>query len=345
MKVTQKPGEASIRKVELELPEVLPSRLPTLQQACTEQQFAKNPAGCPEASFVGTATAHTPVLSAPLSGPAILVSHGGAAFPDLVFLLQGEGVHVELVGNTDIKKETRNGVVREITYSKFEAVPDAPISSFETNLPSGPHSILTGYGNLCEESLAAPTTIVAQNGARMVQNTQITAAGCSAAAPKLTIVKTRVKGAKVLVTVKLSAAGTVAVSGSAVKTLKKGMAAGQRQLTLVAHQGGQEVRQAPPQAEPASHADGRQADGHQDHEREAVSAVGDDRHPARRRRAAALRRRPALVLAAAVLARPRRASRGRNRAPTPAAAPNRASPKAPPTRCPPAAPTSSPRRR
>ena len=150
-----------------------------------------------------------------------------------MFLLQGEGVHVELVGNTDIKKETRNGVVREITYSKFEAVPDAPISSFETNLPSGPHSILTGYGNLCEESLAAPTTIVAQNGARVVQNTQITAAGCSAAAaPKLTIVKTRVKGSKLLVTVKLSAAGTVAVSGSAVKTLKKGMAAGQRQLTL-----------------------------------------------------------------------------------------------------------------
>ena len=232
VKVTQKPGEASIRKVELELPEVLPSRLPTLQQACTEQQFAKNPAGCPEASYVGIATAHTPVLAAPLTGPAILVSHGGAAFPDLVFLLQGEGVHVELVGNTDIKKETRNGVVREITYSKFEAVPDAPISSFETNLPSGPHSILTGYGKLCEESLAAPTTIVAQNGARMVQTTQIVPSGCSAAAPKLTIVKTRVKGAKVLVTLKLSAAGTVAVSGSAVKALKKTMAAGQRQLTL-----------------------------------------------------------------------------------------------------------------
>ncbi len=232
VKVTQKPGEASIRKVELELPEVLPSRLPTLQQACTEQQFAKNPAGCPEASYVGIATAHTPVLAAPLTGPAILVSHGGAAFPDLVFLLQGEGVHVELVGNTDIKKETRNGVVREITYSKFEAVPDAPISSFETNLPSGPHSILTGYGKLCEESLAAPTTIVAQNGARMVQTTQIVPSGCSAAAPKLTIVKTRVKGAKVLVTLKLSAAGTVAVSGSAVKALKKTMAAGLRQLTL-----------------------------------------------------------------------------------------------------------------
>ncbi len=41
-----------------------------------------------------------------------------------------------------------------------------------------------------------------------------------------------------LLTVKLSAAGTVAVSGSAVKTLKKGMAAGQRQLSLTLTKGG-----------------------------------------------------------------------------------------------------------
>jgi hypothetical protein len=231
VKVTQKPGEASIHKVELQLPEDLPSRNETLQKACTEQQFAQNPAGCPEASFVGTATAHTPVLAAPLTGPAILVSHGNEAFPDLVFLLQGENVHIELVGHTFIKKVTTDGVTREVTESKFEAVPDAPISSFETDLPAGRHSILTGYGNLCEEPMDAPTTIVAQNGLRVTQDTQIAVAGC-VPQPKLTIVKSSVKGSKVLLTVKLSAAGTVAVSGGAVKTLKKAMAAGQRELTL-----------------------------------------------------------------------------------------------------------------
>ena len=76
-------SEANIRKVEVQLPKAIPSRLPTLQKACTGAQFAKNPAGCPPASIVGHAVAHTPVLPDPLEGPAYLVSHGGAQFPDL----------------------------------------------------------------------------------------------------------------------------------------------------------------------------------------------------------------------------------------------------------------------
>ena len=173
--VAQKPGEADIHKVDVQLPLQLPSRLTTLQQACTEQQFAANPAACPTGSFVGYATAHTPVLSNPLAGPAILVSHGGAAFPDLVVFLQGEGVTIDLTGHTDIKKG--------ITYSKFETVPDAPISSFELKLPEGPHSILGAYVpvnknyNLCGTALVMPTTIEGQNGAVVKQSTKIAVTG------------------------------------------------------------------------------------------------------------------------------------------------------------------------
>jgi hypothetical protein len=169
-------GQANIAKVRLQLPKALPARLTTLQKACTEQAFAANPASCPEGSVIGAATIHTPVLSSPLSGPAYLVSHGGAAFPDVEFVLQGEGITLVLDGKTQIKNQ--------ITYSKFESAPDAPFTVFETVLPTGPHSALTtnlpekDKFNLCSSSLSMPTEIVAQNGVVLKQTTKIALQGC-----------------------------------------------------------------------------------------------------------------------------------------------------------------------
>ncbi|MFI5168322.1 MAG: hypothetical protein ACHQQS_17070 [Thermoanaerobaculales bacterium] len=227
VKVAQKAGEANIHKVDLQLPITFPSRLTTLQKACTEAQFNANPAGCPEGSFIGTATAVTPVLNVPLAGPAILVSHGGAAFPDVEFILQGEGVEIVLDGKTDIKKG--------ITYSKFDTVPDAPLSSFETVLPEGPHSVLAGFvpenanGSFCGLNLAMPTTIEAQNGAQIKQTTKVAVDGCK---PAIEVVKkTRSRG-KVLLTLRSTVAGTLAVTGSGVKKTKQAVAVGEQQIQV-----------------------------------------------------------------------------------------------------------------
>jgi hypothetical protein len=69
----------------------LPSRLTTLQKACTNAQFELNPANCPSATKIGFAKVTTPLLPVPLEGPAIFVSHGGEAFPSLTMVLQGYG--------------------------------------------------------------------------------------------------------------------------------------------------------------------------------------------------------------------------------------------------------------
>ena len=98
-----KSPEANLRSVHVELPRVLPTRLSTLQHACTAALFASGPAACPPQSVVGSATIHTPTLPAALHGRAYLVSHGGAAFPDLVLVLKGDGVTIQLTGKTEIK--------------------------------------------------------------------------------------------------------------------------------------------------------------------------------------------------------------------------------------------------
>jgi hypothetical protein len=217
VKVSEPSGNANIQKVDVQLPLELPSRLTTLQRACTAAQFAANPAGCPPESNVGTAVAHTPVLPVALEGPAYLVSHGGAAFPDLVVVLQGDGVVVDLTGNTNIKKG--------ITYSNFDTVPDAPISSFELKLPQRPFSVLAAIGSLCKPTrtvtvrrrvavrrhgrtvhvlrsiprrifapLAMPTKITAQNGAVFSQRTAVTVQGCPRPAVKKSAKKVRRTG-------------------------------------------------------------------------------------------------------------------------------------------------------
>jgi hypothetical protein len=200
----------------VELPGVLPARLTTLQQACTETAFNANPASCPPGSIAGYARALTPILDAPLEGPAYFISHGGARFPDLVAVLQGEGITLDLTGETAIDSTTGN------TSSTFNNVPDQPLSNFELTLPEGPHSALTteqpGRTNLCtltktvllKQTLVKrvhdktkrvtikvkktrpatplmPTTIIAQNGAVVKQRTKITTTGCSA--PKKTVKK------------------------------------------------------------------------------------------------------------------------------------------------------------
>jgi hypothetical protein len=168
----QAAGEANIQSVKVDLPKQLPSRLTTLQKACTAAQFESNPAGCPSASVIGHATAITQVLPVPLVGPAIFVSHGGEAFPSLIIVLQGYGVTVDLVASTFISKSG-------ITSSTFKTLPDVPFKSFDLNLPEGKYSALAANGNLCTSKLKMPTAFVGQNGAVIHESTPITATGCA----------------------------------------------------------------------------------------------------------------------------------------------------------------------
>jgi hypothetical protein len=198
-------SQANIAKVKVDLPRRLPSRLTTLQKACVDRVFDANPGACPAASRIGAATATTPLLPVPLSGPAYFVSHGGAKFPELIIVLEGYGVRVDLHSETFINKAG-------ITSSTFRTIPDVPVGTFELTLPQGPFSALAANGNLCSStrtvlvkrkitvtvkgrkrtvtrkvrkrlppSLQMPTVFTAQNGAVIHQSTLITVTGCGKA--------------------------------------------------------------------------------------------------------------------------------------------------------------------
>jgi hypothetical protein len=176
--------DANIASVKVDLPKQLPSRLTTLQKACPARTFEADPAACSKASIVGIAKAVTPTLPDTLMGPVYFVSHGGEEFPNLIIVLQGEGVRVDLTGDTFINEKTG------ITSSTFKLVPDVPVDSFELFLPQGPNSALAANGNLCRSALKMPASFTAQNGLSIHENIPISVTGCGAKTAKAKKAKT-----------------------------------------------------------------------------------------------------------------------------------------------------------
>jgi hypothetical protein len=214
------PGkEANIKSAVVTLPKAMPSRLTTLQKACPAATFNANPFGCPAGSYVGGARANTPVLPSKMTGPAVLVSHGGAAFPDLDLVLEANGVRVIVVGNTNIAKG--------ITTTSFLTTPDVPVTSITVNLPTGPHSALGAVANFCTTSLVMPTTITGQNGKVAKQNTKIAVAKCP-----IQVIGHKVVGNEAVLTVETFSAGRISGSGKGLKTVARHLNSASKKATL-----------------------------------------------------------------------------------------------------------------
>lgn len=216
--ITQGAHQSDIRSVVTQLPGVLSIRDTTLKLACLAATYAANPLGCPSGSIVGEASVTTPVLPGDLHGPAVLVSHGGAAFPDLDLVLEGDGVRVLLVGNTKI---STSGVIT----TTFGSLPDVPIESFSLTLPTGPHSLLGANAKLCAHPLTMPTTIVSQGGATVKQSTPVSVEECGPSGGEgiagghrlFRILSTRRVGGSVLVRIRTFKAGKLSAGGRFLK--------------------------------------------------------------------------------------------------------------------------------
>jgi hypothetical protein len=131
-----------------------------IKTVCTRVQFAAE--ACPEASIYGYAEAWSPLLARPLSGPVYLRSNGGERqLPDLVADLHGE-IDVTLVGFIDSVKAGKEG---SRVRTRFQSIPDAPVSRFVLRMKGGKSSLIENSANLCRTRQSSDVTIRGQNGA------------------------------------------------------------------------------------------------------------------------------------------------------------------------------------
>jgi hypothetical protein len=149
-------GDSNIGRATVTLPPKLFLAQEHLDTVCTPKQF--NAHNCPSGSVYGHATAVTPLLEEPLSGPVYLRSNGSErVLPDLVAALSGRGVEIELLGKID----SHHGGLR----ARFDTIPDAPVTKFTMNLRGGKKGIIANATDTCANPQVATTRFVGQDNA------------------------------------------------------------------------------------------------------------------------------------------------------------------------------------
>ena len=102
---------------------------------------------------MGSASARTPILPKPLSGPIYLVNSPGLPL-----------LGVQLNGQVKLRVEARSSVVGTRIRTTFGTVPDVPLSSFALTFRGGTRGILKTGSNLCAKPQRAGLAMVGQNG-------------------------------------------------------------------------------------------------------------------------------------------------------------------------------------
>ncbi len=153
------PGYANIASAAVTFPHSLFLAQEHIRTICTRVQFAADQ--CPPGSIYGQATATTPLIDGPLSGPVYLRSSSNP-LPDVVVALRGPAslpIEVELAGRVDSKNQ---GI-----RNTFELVPDAPVSKFTLRMRGGKKSLIVASRNLCKgKKPRATVRMSAHNGKR-----------------------------------------------------------------------------------------------------------------------------------------------------------------------------------
>jgi hypothetical protein len=217
--LTQPVGQANNKKVTVSLPLSLALDPDNAQSLCEFTDGSKVDPTCPKGSIVGTATANSPILDQPLSGPVYFVKNirkdpkSGReirTLPKLVIPLTGQnGLRLTVTGTSN--------VVDNHLVSTFDNLPDAPVSDFTLDIDGGKHGILVVSGtDICKSTQIATREADGQNGKQANADVYLQTSACP-----LKIITKKVGKTSVAVKVGGLGAGKVTVTGKGIKKTTK----------------------------------------------------------------------------------------------------------------------------
>ncbi|MBF6618773.1 MAG: hypothetical protein ITG02_00900 [Patulibacter sp.] len=211
-------GDANLKQVKATLPLAVALDPANAKALC---EPADAPAGkCPAESIIGKASATTPLLSGPVSGPVYFVkgfrtSSSGrqiATLPKLFMRLSGQGVNINVWADSSVS----GPVGKQRLVTTFVDVPDVPIDDFKLQINSGENGILKATANVCGAPKGTGIEFTGHNGKVERTTIRATTSGCE---PQ--IVSSDASRSSVSVRVGGIAGGRVTLSGSRIATTRR----------------------------------------------------------------------------------------------------------------------------
>ncbi len=202
-------GDANLESLKLTLPAALGASIKGLQRTCPEADYRAGT--CKPDAVIGSATAVSPLIAQPLTGPVTLVKLDAETLPALGLQLRGP-INLDLL--------VKNSIEDRRLVSSIAGVPDTPISTFDLNLSQ--NALLQSTADqLCAGTQTADGAFTAHSGKAVTAKTKVDVSavcGASSIAAKAKL-KGTAKGRKPSLTIRLS--GRNAKLRSAKVTLPK----------------------------------------------------------------------------------------------------------------------------
>jgi hypothetical protein len=153
---TAGPGEANTKAISFTFPKSEFIDQAHFRTICTRVQFAADQ--CPAGSVYGSVRVTSPLVDYPLEGSVYLRS-SSHKLPDVVFALHGpayQPLFLEVAARVDSVK----GGLR----TRFESVPDAPLTQAVLDMQGGKKGLFQNSTNICKGTHRATVLLDAQNG-------------------------------------------------------------------------------------------------------------------------------------------------------------------------------------